>query len=362
MGSVVTEPTEVEPAEGGAPEGAPGGTAGAVGISAASPRPSPPLRAGGAGRSADASRSAIAPYRPSSAGRHVHSRAALRDLAGRVDVAHRPSGPRIVGEHRLAVPGCLRDFDASGDDRSKGGRTEVTAHLARHLVGELGAPVVHRQQDRRDMQRGVEVRPHEVDVAQQLAEPFQRVVLALDRDEHLIGRDEGVHREQAERRRAVDEDVVDVQLVERLFRQRLPHPVLPGDHADELDLGAGQVDRGRDAQQVRRRRAYRSRLGQPDLPEQHLVDRRGAEPVLDAERRARVALRVEVDHEHPHPVHRERGGQVDGAGGLADAALLVRDREDPAVGRARHPVALRVQHTCRPFRFLGDGCPARCFT
>jgi hypothetical protein len=86
----------------------------------------------------------------------------------------------------------------------------VRAHLLGDLVGQAGARVVHRQQDRGDVQQRVEVRAHELDVLEQLAEPLERVVLALDRDEQLLGRHHGVDREQPERGRAVDEHVVDV--------------------------------------------------------------------------------------------------------------------------------------------------------
>ena len=92
----------------------------------------------------------------------------------------------------------------------------MTAHLVGDLVGELRAPVVHREQDRRDVQARVEVSAHEVDVVEQLTEAFQRVVLTLDRDQHLVRRDERVDREQAQRRRAVHEDVVHVEFFERL--------------------------------------------------------------------------------------------------------------------------------------------------
>ena len=47
---------------------------------------------------------------------------------------------------------------------------EVVAHLLRHLVGEVGARVVHRQQDRRDGELGVEVLLDQLDVVEQLAE------------------------------------------------------------------------------------------------------------------------------------------------------------------------------------------------
>ena len=101
------------------------------------------------------------------------------------------------------------------------------------------------------------------------------------------------------------------------------------------------------------------RFREVDLAEQRLVDRRRAEPVLDAEGGAGVALRVEVDHQHPHPVQGERGREVDGARGLADAALLVGDGQHPAPRRPGHPVPVRVQHPGRARRLFGDRRPAR---
>ena len=47
-----------------------------------------------------------------------------------------------------------------------------------------------------------------LNILQQLAQAFQGVVLALDRNQDLFCCDEGVDGQQAEARRAVDEDVV----------------------------------------------------------------------------------------------------------------------------------------------------------
>ena len=186
---------------------------GPVGISAASPRPRPPLRCG-----------TIARHRGYRLGPRRATAPAVGDLPRRVEVAHRPARARVVGEHRLAVARRLGDLHAARDHGAQHRVAEVAADLVGDLVGELRAAVVHGQQDRRDVQVGVEVRPHEVDVRQQLPEPLERVVLALDRDQHLVRRDQRVDGEQAERGRAVDEDVVDVELVERLRHQRLLEP------------------------------------------------------------------------------------------------------------------------------------------
>src|SRR5207248_8707452 len=78
--------------------------------------------------------------------------------------------------------------------------------------------------------------------------PLQRVVLALDRDQHLLRRDERVDRQQAERRRAVDEDVV---VLHGTRLDRAGQPGLPGHHGDQLDLRTGEVDRRRYAGEVR---------------------------------------------------------------------------------------------------------------
>ena len=63
----------------------------------------------------------------------------------------------------------------------------------------------------------VQVLLHQLDVAQELAQALQGVVLALDRDQHLGGRGQAVDGQQAERGRAVDEHevVVVADLVER---------------------------------------------------------------------------------------------------------------------------------------------------
>jgi hypothetical protein len=58
--------------------------------------------------------------------------------------------------------------------------------------------------------------------------------------------------------------------------------------------------------------------------------------VLDVEGRRGVALRVQVDDQHPLPELREPGRDVHRRGGLADATLLVRDHEDPGGLRPRH--------------------------
>ena len=97
---------------------------------------------------------------------------------------------------------------------------EVVPDVLLDRVGQPGTPVVHGQQDRGDLELRVEVLPDQVDVVDQLVQALQRVVLALDRDQHLLRGDQRVDRQQAERGRAVDEDVVELPRVARRWPGR----------------------------------------------------------------------------------------------------------------------------------------------
>ena len=231
------------------------------------------------------------------------------------------------------------------------------------LVGQLRAGVVHHQDDGADLERRVEVLLHEVDVAQQLAQALEGVVLALDRDEHLGGRRQAVDGEQAERGRAVDEDevVVVAHLLERPLEAQLT-----AEGRDELDLGAGQVEGGRGARtgsaprSARRSPRWAGRAG----------SRRTSTPcrsrMLMPEPGGGVALRIEVDDQHPVAEVGQAGAEVDGRGRLAHAALLVGDGDDPGerpgerrrlVGRAPASAArlVRVGHDRSARRGVGVG-------
>jgi hypothetical protein len=134
------------------PVGRPGGD------ERARPRPSPRC---GAGRSRGAFVCCGSPP-----GR----RRARRSPRG-VEVGERPSGPGVVGHHGLTVPRRLGDPDAARDRGREHRVAEVVAHLLADLVGQLGARVVHGEQDGRDVQRRVEVAAHQLDVLEQLAQP-----------------------------------------------------------------------------------------------------------------------------------------------------------------------------------------------
>ena len=129
--------------------------------------------------------------------------------------------------------------------------------------------------------------------------------------------------------------------------QGLVQPLLARDDADQLDLGAGEVDGGRDDEEVVHvGTGGDHRLQRRSLDQQ--VVGRGHSPVVGhVHRRGGVALRVEVDDQDALAELGQRGRHVDGRRGLADPALLVGDDHDagplrPAQRRS-HPGTLAGQ-------------------
>ena len=77
--------------------------------------------------------------------------------------------------------------------------------------------------------------PHRPD---QIGETFERKVLTVERNQHSVCGDERVEREQSERRRAIDEDVIEARA------QRIEDPLqamLALGQRHHLDFCAGQI-------------------------------------------------------------------------------------------------------------------------
>ena len=72
---------------------------------------------------------------------------------------------------------------------------------------ERRALVVHRDDDAQNPQRGIRARAHLLDRLEQVVGALEREVRRLNRDEQMRGRHQRVDRQQAERRRAVDDNV-----------------------------------------------------------------------------------------------------------------------------------------------------------
>ena len=152
----------------------------------------------------------------------------------------------------------------------------------------------------------------------EIGQPFEREIFAGERNEYGVGRDEGVQREQAERRRSVDED--DIEGVAN-----------PGEHGlqtalaiverHEFDLGARQLPVGWNQRQVLHF-GLEDRQFTGFIRGERVVNRR-ARLSLESKPAGQVALGVHVDDEDALLGHGERGREIDRRGGFANPALLV---------------------------------------
>ncbi len=202
-----------------------------------------------------------------------------------------------------------------------------------------GACVVHRGQDAHQLQVGVEPLLDLADRLHQQRDPAQREELALQRHDHPVRGGEGVDREQAQRRLAVDEH----QVVVRQHRgQRAGEHLLACHLPDQLHLRGGEVDVGRDEIHPRNVGGTYDVADRGVALHQHVVDRVVELVGVDAQPDRQRALRVEVDQQHPAAALGQRGAEVDCRRRLADPALLVAHRDGlrapglalgPALGR-----------------------------
>ena len=96
----------------------------------------------------------------------------------------------------------------------------------------------HGQHHALDRQFRIEVGLDPLDRVQQLADPLQRKVLRLHRDEYRVRSHQAIQREQVERRWAVEHD--ELEAIAHL-RDRVAQPVLTPLPVDQLKVRADQV-------------------------------------------------------------------------------------------------------------------------
>ena len=113
----------------------------------------------------------------------------------------------VVEQDRLAVRGRLGDPDVARNHGLVDLRAEERAHLARHLLRQRRARIVHGQHHALDLECRIERRLDLVDGRFQLRNAFQREELALHRHQHRVRRHHRIQREQIERRRTVDQKI-----------------------------------------------------------------------------------------------------------------------------------------------------------
>src|SRR5690242_7764342 len=109
------------------------------------------------------------------------------DLLRQLTVAFRPGAVRIVEDDGLPERRRLAEAHVARDDRPVNPVGKELASLVRDLLGEAHARVVHREQHALDAEGGIQVVLDEPDRGDELREPLERQVLALERDDHRVG-------------------------------------------------------------------------------------------------------------------------------------------------------------------------------
>ncbi len=242
-----------------------------------------------------------------------------RSSAASVRTPRRPWSPGGTARSGSPWLGASERRTLRGTIVSKTASSQVPPDLGGDLGRQVRPCVEHRQHDTGDRQLGVEVVAHEVDRRDQLREALERVVLALDRDQHRVRAGQRVHRQQAKRRRAVDEDPVPVR---RLPVDRAREAPLAALLAGELDLRPGERDRRRDETQALDG-CRDVQVTERPLVDERVVDRAVQGGAVDPEAARRVALGIEVDDEDAVTEESQIGCEIDHGRGLPDAAFLI---------------------------------------
>ena len=170
------------------------------------------------------------------------------------------------------------------------------------------------EHDAEPLEVGVEVLARQLDHLERLLDALHREVLRLGAQQRVVGGDERVDGQQAERRRAVDQhDVVAVLDL----AQRAPQRQLAAHLAAHRQLRLGEPE-------VRGDDPVVDRVGGSRAAAQHVADGR-ARLRVDVEVVGQVALRVEVDRERREADAPEDVGERAHHRRLAGAALLGED-------------------------------------
>ena len=169
----------------------------------------------------------------------------------------------------------------------------------------------------------------------QVGKPFERVVLALHRNEHAVGRAKAVQGQQRERGWTIEKN--EVVLVDNLgdgrshlgqcFRKRIFEPRLALGEIYQLDFRARQLAVRRNQVETPARRRESHVLDFCNT-KQYVVNCGSERSLINPGAHGRIALRIEVDQQHAAFHRHQARGEIDAGRRLADAAFLIGDRND----------------------------------
>src|SRR6266540_1166962 len=260
---------------------------------------------------------------------------AAEHLTGQREIRLRAFRGLVEMQYRNAIARRFGETDIARDHRTVEFVTEVLLQIGRHVERERIARIVHRAQQSLDFEPLIQVRAHAADGLDQIGQAFECVILALHRNQHAIRGAQAIEREQRQRRGAVQEDEIIIvgdfrdchsNLGQR-FGERAFQAHLAFGQIDQFDLGAGELAIRRNEIEASRR-GGNTNVGDLLLSKQNLVHGESKGSLIDTGAHGCIALWIQVDQEHA-TLHRDQTRrEIDARRRLADAALLVGDRDD----------------------------------
>ena len=229
----------------------------------------------------------------------------------------------VVDRNRLSKTGRFGQADITRHDSGRDGIPKVRFYFVHHLVRQIGAAVKKRQNHLPHGEVRVQPLAHPVNNGKELGDSFEGVILALQRNQHLIGGGQGIDRNQAQRRRRVNKDIVVLvgDLGERAFQA-----VFAFQNPVEFHFRARQIDSRRNQVQITER-CLDAGIGDGLIMDEDGVDVRTHRATVNTEAAGRVPLWVRIYQQYPTSRCDIRR-QINRRGGFPDPALLIDNRPD----------------------------------
>src|SRR3990167_165051 len=189
---------------------------------------------------------------------------------------------------------------------------------------QTDAPIIEREKRSHDFQIRLQIIAHQLDGAEELGKPFQRIILRLHRDDYLIGRHQTIDSEESQRRRTIDQDIIVLRADLAQDMLQAEFPILDMHH---LDLRAGQIlPRRNDVQ------AFRIRP-QDDFLRCETQNHRMIEIFfealgIDAQARRGIALRIQIHQKNLLAGLRQIARNVNRRSGFPHPAFLIDEPDD----------------------------------
>lgn len=221
---------------------------------------------------------------------------------------------------------CFCESDVAGDNGFENLPGKVAMDFVPDLLGHTRSAIEHRQHDAFDAEARIEPLPDQFDCPKQVREAFERVELALQWDEYLVRRNQGIDREKSQGRGAVDEHISIGAGGAGHRRQGAREAMLAALDCDELDLRPYEVD-------IRGQEVEAGQGGLDDgffrrlAPEQGVVHGRVQTFFLYPEPGRRISLRIQIGEKSGVTRESETSRQIDRRRGFPYAALLIHDGE-----------------------------------